>query len=180
MQRALRGAATVGAIVAGASGCATSSQVRPPPAVHGSAARADYKAALAIVSADATFARVHHGTRYRVVDQGAFEGRRRAPGGKPDLVGVVFRIELGRPTRVDVRVPSITGPWPPGTRHFDAEASYVEFQSRLAGTIMDLIVFVDLRSRAVIGISPGPKSREASLVQLTDPALLPPVDQTPE
>jgi hypothetical protein len=177
---ALRRVVALGAFVAVASGCSGASHQAPPPAVHGSAVRPDYEAALAIVKADGVFAKVRGGTPYRVVDQGPFEGRRSAPGGQPDLVGVVFRIDLDHPLRVDVRVPGITGPWPRGTAYFDAKASYVRFRSQLTGTVVDLAVVVDLRSESVIGISPGPASREASLRQMTDPGLLPPIAPTPQ
>jgi hypothetical protein len=165
---------------AAASGCRSPSRRHLTPAVHGSAPRADYGAGLAIVKADAALATMLGETRYRVIDQGPFEGRRSAPGARPDLVGVAFRLQLARPTTVDARVPSVTGPWPRGSRSFDPAASYVEFESRITGTVADLTVLVDLRSRAVVGISPGSPSHDADVTQLTDPALLPHVDPTPE
>ena len=64
--------------------------------------------------------------------------------------------------------------------NFDPAASYIEFRSQLTGTVVDLMVLVDLRTRAVVGISPGSRSQDASVIQLTDPSLLPPIDPTPE
>jgi hypothetical protein len=165
---------------AAASGCGSSPRRQLTPAVHGSAPRADYAAGLAIVEADTALATMLGETRYRVIDQGPFEGRWSAPGARPDLVGVAFRLQLARPATVDARVPSVTGPWPRGSGGFDPAASYVEFESRITGTVVDLMVLVDLRSRAVVGISPGSQSRDADVTQLTDPALLPHVEPTPE